>query len=370
MTFNTLPKFAGAFFNWLSRIGCGLLVMQAFAAPLPAVDLLYVSLNNNTIVSYDTTGNVGTTIAASVSIFVNTNPDYTRGLAFDTSGNLYAANAEPNTISKFNSSAGYVSNIAANLSYPNALIFDSSGNLYAANYGNSTISKFNSTGGYVSNIATNLSGPFGLAFDSLGYLYASNASSNTISKFNSTGGYVSNIATNLSYPIGLALDSSDNLYAANYGNNTISKFNSSGGYVSIITTNLSIPFGLVLDSSGNLYAANSGNSTISKFDSSGTFLTSWSVGTAAPSFLAFKPVSVPEPSTYALATIGTSVIAYLARRRKAKQAVVIMVAVEEFLSIPEEIRDKLYQKRVEQYEKRLAHPAPKSFGLPNTPSKE
>ena len=56
--------------------------------------------------------------------------------------------------------------------------------------------------------------------------------------------------------------------------------------------------------------------------------------------------------------------------RKAKQAVVIMVAVEEFLSIPEEIRDKLYQKRVGQYEKRLAHPAPKSFGLPNTPSEE
>jgi hypothetical protein len=54
--------------------------------------------------------------------------------------------------------------------------------------------------------------------------------------------------------------------------------------------------------------------------------------------------------------------------RKAKQAVVIMAAVEEFLSIPEEIRNKLYEKRVEQYEKRLAEPAPKLFALPNPPS--
>ena len=80
------------------------------------------------------------------------------------------------------------------------------------------------------------------------------------------------------------------------------------------------PFGLAFDSSGNLYAANYGNSTISKFNSSGSFLTSWSTGTAQPFFLAFKTVSVPEPSTYALAAIATGVMAYLARRRKARTA--------------------------------------------------
>jgi hypothetical protein len=39
-----------------------------------------------------------------------------------------------------------------------------------------------------------------------------------------------------------------------------------------------------------------------------------------PNYLAFKPVTVPEPSTYALATIATGVMAYLARRRKARTA--------------------------------------------------
>ena len=163
-----------------------------------------------------------------------------------------------------------------------------------------------------------------MAFDTSGNLYvALTPTPSTIKKFNTSGGYVSNITTNLSGAIGLAFDSSGNLYAANNGNNTISKFNSSGAYVSsgsIGSTNLSGPAGLAFDTSGNLYAANYSNNTISKFDSSGTFLTSWSTGTARPYYLAFKPVTVPEPSTYALATIATGVMAYLARRRKARTA--------------------------------------------------
>jgi sugar lactone lactonase YvrE len=330
MTFNTLPKFAGAFFKWLSRIGCGLLVMLAFAAPLPAVDMLYVTQYNHSIVSYDTSGNIGATIAASVATFNNTNLVYPQGLAFDSTSNLYAADYGGGYIIKFNSSGEYVSYISSNLSGLMSglsdLAFDTSGNLYATNpcCGHSnTISKFNSSGEYVSNISSNLTSPTGLAFDTSGNLYAANANNgfygNTISKFNSSGEYVSNITTNLSNPQGLAFDSTGNLYAANYFNNTISKFNSSGGYLSNISSNLSGPIGLAFDTSGNLYAANFNNSTISKFDSSGTFLTSWGTG-AAPGYLAFKPVSVPEPSTYALSTIATGVMAYLARRRKARSA--------------------------------------------------
>ena len=178
----------------LSRAVCGILLLLAISSPLPAVDLLYVTLGNNNIVRFDTTGNNGAIIAASMNTFAS----------------------------------------------------------------------------------TNLSNPFGLAFDSSG-----------------------------------------NLYAANLGNSTISKFNASGGYVSNITSNLSSPYGLAFDSSGNLYAANPGNNTISKFGPSGNFLTSWNTG-SQPRFLAFQPV--PEPSTYALATIATGVMAYLARHRRARNS--------------------------------------------------
>ena len=100
------PQFAGAFYKRLSRIACSSLMLLALAAPLPAVDMLYVTMSNNTIVSYDTTGNNGSTIAASVATYASTNLANPFGLAFDSSGNLYAANSGDNTISKFNASGG------------------------------------------------------------------------------------------------------------------------------------------------------------------------------------------------------------------------------------------------------------------------
>ena len=150
-------------------------------------------------------------------------------------------------------------------------------------------------------------------------------SDNTIVKYDTTGNVgaaiqatqTTFVSSNLNNPQGLAFDISGNLYAANANNSTISKFNSSDGYLISISGNLNVPYSLAFDSSGNLYAANFGDSTISKFNSSGTFLTSWSTGSAKPQFLAFKPVSVPEPSTYAMAAIATGVMAAVARRRKA-----------------------------------------------------
>lgn len=243
-----------------------------------AVDLLYVTLGNNTIVRYNTTGNNGTAIAATAAVFANTNLNNPSGLAIDAADNLYASNASGNTISKFNAAGAYLGNITSNLVSPRGLAVDASGKLYAANLGSSTISKFNSSGTYISNVATNLS-----------------------------------------FPLGLALDASGNLYASNAGDGTISKFNAAGTYLGNISLNLAGPVGLAFDTSGNLYAANDSNSTISKFDPSGTFLTSWSTG-SGPRFLAFQPAIVPEPSTYALATIATGVMALIASRRKARRA--------------------------------------------------
>jgi hypothetical protein len=55
--------------------------------------------------------------------------------------------------------------------------------------------------------------------------------------------------------------------------------------------------------------------------------------------------------------------------RKAKSAVVIMAAIEEFLMLPEDIRNKLYLKRIAEYERRLAEPVTRTFDpLPSPPS--
>jgi sugar lactone lactonase YvrE len=300
------------------------LALMVSASPMAsAADLIYVALDNNTIVKYDTTGNNGAVIAATVSLFANTNLNNPSGLAFDTSGNLFAANATGNSISKFNSAGSYVSGITTGLSGPSGLGIDSSGNIYAANSSNNTISKFNSSGALQATIgnSTQMNTPSGLAINSSGTIYVGTVYGSYISKYDSvTGSFIGNITGNISYPIGVAFDSSGYLYVANGPSEAfISKFDPSGNYVSRITTNLSYPGGITFDSAGNLYAANY-DKTISKFDSNGNFLTSWSTGSAMPSYLAMQSVTVPEPSTYALAAIASGVMAVLARRRKAAKA--------------------------------------------------
>ena len=54
-------------------------------------------------------------------------------LAFDSSGNLYVANQDGNTVSKFAPGSTTASATLTGLNRPDALAFDSSGNLYVAN---------------------------------------------------------------------------------------------------------------------------------------------------------------------------------------------------------------------------------------------
>src|ERR1051326_1622166 len=119
----------------MRRFFCGLfacLTLLAIAKPATA-DLIYVAnFSNNTIEKF-TSGGVG-------SVFANTGLNGPAGLAFDSAGNLYAANSN-NTIEKF--TPGGVGSVFANtgLNSPEGLAFDSSGNLYAANASNNTIEK-------------------------------------------------------------------------------------------------------------------------------------------------------------------------------------------------------------------------------------
>src|SRR5512135_3305423 len=96
-----------------------------------AGQVLYASFDNGTIERFDlATGQDLGPFASGLS-----SP---QGLAFDASGNLFAANSGNNTIAKI-TSGGTVSPFASGLSSPQGLAFDASGNLYVANNGDSTI---------------------------------------------------------------------------------------------------------------------------------------------------------------------------------------------------------------------------------------
>ncbi len=302
----------------LRCLAATLVLLLADSLSARASDLIYVTLSNDTVVSYDVSSNDSNIIAASAATFVSTNLAEAWGLAFDTSGNLFVGNADGNTISRFNSAGVYQSSITTHLSVPRGLAFDLSGNLLVANSSDSTIVKFDPAGTFLGSIDTQGSAPIGLAIDTAGNIYATN-NSNTIDKFNSTGVWQASIGgdSNLSTPMDLALDTAGNLYVSNNSLSTLSKFNSNGIYQSGIGA-ISTPNntgGLAFDSLGNLYVADSDNNAIQKYDPAGNFVTTWQTGNT-PIFIAHRPAIVPEPGTWALAVVAAGVLVAAARRRK------------------------------------------------------
>jgi sugar lactone lactonase YvrE len=293
-----------------------------------AAELLYASLTDGTVASYDVTSGVPATIQASRSSYATgfTTPT---GLAFDASGNLYVADygtgANGTTVTKIAPGGGTGAVWGTGLSGPRGVAFDASGNLLVVNAGNSTISRIASTGGTASLWAT---GPgsantmAALALDAQGRVYATVKSSNGVYRVSGAGGALTSWATGLSGPNGLAFDASGVLYVSNAGNGSagngsLSTVGVNGGAASSWVTGLNAPYGLAFDSSGSLYVAN--GSTISKFSSNGTLLFSFSTGTASPRFLAFDEVQpVPEPSAALSAGIaGVTALAAALRRRTA-----------------------------------------------------
>lgn len=272
---NVCPSIRATLKNILSTT-CGLFALLAFTTlPLPAADLLYATMSLGTVVTFDVSSGNATTIANSKTLFAS-GLNQPRGLAFDSSGNLFVANYGNNTVSKITPGGVVSTFVSGGMINPTGLAFDTAGNLYAASYSN-TVSKI-TPGGVVSTFASGLVGPEGLTFDSSGNLYAANAFSNSVSKI-SPGGTVSPFASG----------------------------------------SMDHPYGVTLDTSNNLYVANVSNFTATKFDSSGNLLFTFSTGSDSPMFLV-GPITVPEPSTYALGAIAAGVMGAIARRRKTRQS--------------------------------------------------
>ena len=284
------------------------------AAPAASrADNLFVSnqgINtSNYIEEFDTTSGVGTIFAPGLNF-------YPAGLALDSSGSLYVADAGRNgPILKFNTTSGISTAFDNAGQYsPSFLAFDSAGNLYAANGG--AIYKYNPSGTLNKILYTpGVNNPLGLAFDSAGNLYVANGhyGNNSIYKFNSSGvGTV--FASGLSDPGALVLDSAGNLYVGNYdfnGNGTIEKFSSSGTDLGAFASGSFGIGGLAFDSAGNLYAtaydANGvvgSSGSILEFDPSGAE-TVFASGLSDAVGLAIQ--ATPEPSTWVLLASGLMV---------------------------------------------------------------
>jgi VPDSG-CTERM motif len=156
------------------------------------------------------------------------NNSFAGGLAINSSGDVFVMGGAPGgagTSTIFEFTPGGTRSVFGTIpGLGQGLAFDSAGNLFAADNADQTIFKF-TPGGTSSIFAgpsafTSNSGPTGLAFNSAGNLFVSTESNNlepdSILEF-TPGGMESTFATGLTNPRGLAFDSSDNLYVAEIG---------------------------------------------------------------------------------------------------------------------------------------------------------
>ena len=248
------------------------------------------------------------------------------GLALDSSGNLYIADAGNNMIRKV--TGANISSVAGNgaqagyggdgagatgayLNKPAAVVVDSSGNLYIADTGNNAIRKVISSTGIISTYAgsngtagftgqnvpatkATLNSPQALALDSAGNLYVADTNNNAIRKITAAGlittfagngnagfsgdGTLATLAT-LSHPRGIAVDTAGNVYISDTFNNRIRVVTPNGiintiagsgqGYYGdgglAVNAEFSNPAGIFIDSSNNMYVADNNNQVIRQF---------------------------------------------------------------------------------------------------------
>lgn len=196
------------------------------------------------------------------------------GVARDSAGNLYVADATNHTIRKvttagvvttFAGSAGVAGSAdgtgnAARFNYPTGIAVDSSGNAYVSDTTNNLLRKITPAG-----VVTTMAGVTGVAGSSDG--------TGSAALFNTPGG--------------VAVDTSGNVYLADTGNSAIRKISPTN----VVTTLAGLPGiaglkdgtgsnawfnqpkALTVDSSGNVFVADTGNAAIRKITPAGVVTT-------------------------------------------------------------------------------------------------
>ena len=269
---------------------------------------LYVSAQPHEILEYTPSG-TQSVYASGLS--------HPRGLAFDSIGNLFAAeilevdNHDIGRVLKFNL-RNHVSTVGSAAFFTfEGLATDIAGNAYVMATDDrsptaaGTIYKFTPDGerivfGSVPGTPDALQANWGLAFDSAGNLYAADGNAQTIYEFAPNGARTVFVGPSAfapgESPVGLAFDGSGNLFVSietftDPGADSIVYFTPTR-VKSNFATGLTFPRGLAFDSLGNLFVAEANaipDGDILKFPPGGGSPTVFASGFGRPEFLTFGP---------------------------------------------------------------------------------
>lgn len=173
--------------------------------------------------------------------------DFPEDITVDSSGNFYIADTYNNVIRKI-SSSDIMSTVAGTGSYgdtigsasvaefalPRGIAVDSSGNVYVADTDNNKVKKISSSGTVTTLVETGLNGPQGVSvFGSL--VYIADTGNDALKRVSTSGGTVTTVTSSLSSPKKLAINSTGStIYVANSGNYKVVSVNTSNGTVTTI----------------------------------------------------------------------------------------------------------------------------------------
>jgi len=254
--------------------------------------------------------------------------NYPSGVATDSSGNVYVNDTNSYTIRKI-TPAGAVTTLAglagswgsadgtgsaARFDRPAGVATDSSGNVYVADANNRAIRKITPAGAVTTlaglagswgsadgtGSAARFDDPLGVATDSSGNVYVADSSNDTIRKITPAGAVTTiaglagvmgsadgtGSAARFNVPVAVATDSSGNVYVAEYSH-AIRKITPAGAVTTLAglaggagsadgvrsAARFNRPGGLATDSSGNIYVADSDNHMIRKITPAGAVTT-------------------------------------------------------------------------------------------------
>ena len=247
------------------------------------------------------------------------------GVALDSHGNVWVANAFGNVINKFSASGALLGTYGewgtgnGQLEEPVSIAVNTTtNNVYVGDLKNNRVDEFNEKGEFVRKFGTEgagngqFKGASGIAISS-GNVWVSDPGNSRVQEFNENGEFIKKFGAEgtgngqFHGPAGIVF-SGANVYVEDSGNSRVEEFNAAGEYVAQFGSKgtgngqFSSPEGLTADSAGNLYVADEGNNRIQELTAAGVYVTQFgTLGTGNGQF--------NEPGGMAITAAGTMYVA-------------------------------------------------------------